>query len=108
MIERNLKSLSPAPPGGVRLLTQPARVSLRILQRRKCKFDIVFVDPPYNDVQRYPQTLEQIRRCHILAPQAWVILEHSKGLTLPPRTHDLSRVRQVRHGDSQLSLYRGA
>lgn len=107
VIERNLKSLSPTPPDGVTLLTQPAQVSLRILQRRKCKFDIVFVDPPYNDVQRYPQTLEQIHRCQVLAPRACVILEHSKRLTLEPRYHDLTRVRQVRHGDSQLSLYRG-
>lgn len=108
VIQRNLKSLSPAPPDGVTLLTQPAQVSLRILQRRRCKFDIVFVDPPYNAVQRYPQTLEQIHRCHILAPRACVILEHSRWVTLPPRYHDLSRVRQVRQGDSQLSLYREA
>lgn len=108
VIQRNLKSLSPAPPNRVTLLTQPAQVSLQILQRRRCKFDIVFIDPPYDAVQRYPQTLEQIQRCHILSSRACVILEHSKWLTLAPRHHDLSRVRQVRQGDSQLSLYRGA
>lgn len=108
VIRRNLKALSPALSDQVGLMTRPTRASLRILQRRRLKFDIVFIDPPYNAVQHYPQTLEQIHRCHILAPQAWVILEHSKGLTLPSQTHDLSRVRQVRHGDSQLSLYRGA
>ena len=107
VIERNLASLSPAPPDRVTLLTQPVQVSLRILQRRMYKFDIVFIDPPYDAVQHYPQTLKQIYRCQILAPRACVILEHSKKLTLEPRYHDLSRVRQVRHGDSQLSLYRG-
>lgn len=107
VIQRNLKSLAPAPPHQVELLTQSAQISLRILQRRKCKFDIVFIDPPYNDVQQYPQTLEQIHNCHILAPQACVILEHSKWFTLPSRYYDLTRVRQVRHGDSQLSLYCG-
>ena len=107
VIERNLKTLSPAPPDRVRLLVRPVQVSLRILQRRMCKFDIVFIDPPYDAVQHYPQTLKQIHRCQILAPRACVILEHSRRLTLQPRYHDLSRVRQVRHGDSQLSLYRG-
>ena len=108
IIQNNLKSLSPAPARQVELLTHPAHISLRILQRQSRKFDIVFVDPPYSAVHRYPQTLEQIHRCHILAPRACVILEHSKGLTLPARLHDLSRVREVRQGDSQLSLYRGA
>jgi len=107
VIERNLKALAPAPSDQVRLLTQPVQVSLRILQRRKCKFGIVFIDPPYDAVQHYPRTLEQIHRCQILAPGACVILEHSKRLTLQPRYRDLSRVRQVRHGDSRLSLYRG-
>lgn len=107
VIERNLKSLSLAKTDRVRLLTQPVQVSLRILQRRKCKFGIVFIDPPYDAVQHYPRTLEQIHRCRILAPGACVILEHSKRLTLQPRYRDLSRVRQVRHGDSRLSLYRG-
>ncbi len=108
VIQRNLRSLSPDPSDRVALMTQPTRVSLRIIQRWKLKFDIVFVDPPYNAVQHYPRTLEQIHRCQILAPQACVILEHSKRLTLSPRYHDLSRVREIRHGDSQLSLYRGA
>ena len=107
VIERNLKSLSPAPSDRVTLLTQPVQASLRILQRRMCKFGIVFIDPPYDAVQHYPRTLEQIHRCQVLAPRACVILEHSKWLTLQPRYHDLSRVRQVGHGDSRLSLYRG-
>ncbi len=106
VIQRNLKSLSPGPPDRVALLTHPTQVSLRILQRRGLKFDIVFIDPPYDAVQHYPQALKQIHRCQLLAPRACVILEHSKRLTLEPRYHDMSRVRQVLHGDSQLSLYR--
>ena len=107
VVERNLKSLSPPPAGRIRLLTRPVQASLQILQRRRCKFDIVFIDPPYDAVHHYPQTLKQIHRCRILAPLACVVLEHSKRLTLEARYHDLRRVRQVRHGDSRLSLYRG-
>ncbi len=108
VIEANLQSLPPDLPGRVTLLTQPTPVSLRILQRQGRKFDIVFIDPPYAAVQRYPQTLDLIHRCQILARSACVIVEHSKRLTLSSRFHDLSRVREVQQGDSRLSLYRMA
>ncbi len=108
VIQANLRSLPPDCRHRVALLTKPVHGSIRILQRQGRKFDIVFIDPPYSAVQHYPRTLDLIHRCQILVPPAWVILEHSKRLTLPLQFNDLSRVREVRQGDSRLSLYRVA
>ena len=108
VIRANLQSLPSDLPHNVALLTQPAHVALRILQRQRRKFDIVFLDPPYAAVQHYPQTLDLIHRCQILARPACVIVEHSKRLALPPQFNDLSREREVQQGDSRLTLYRVA
>ena len=67
------------------------------------RFDVVLLDPPYQDVD-----LESCvaRAARWLAPGGLLVLEHARRRTAPPRAGDLTRTRVVHSGDSALSFYR--
>jgi 16S rRNA (guanine(966)-N(2))-methyltransferase RsmD len=87
------------------LLNQPVENALKILQQSTSKFDIVFLDPPYAAAEQYPKVLEKLQQYKILNDEAIVIAEHSKHLTLTPEAAGLTRVRELKQGDSGLSIY---
>jgi 16S rRNA (guanine(966)-N(2))-methyltransferase RsmD len=62
--------------------------------------DIIFIDPPYSDVQEYDKCFEIISLCRY---PALVVAEHSRKGALPPCS--LRRIRLLQQGDSALSFY---
>jgi 16S rRNA (guanine(966)-N(2))-methyltransferase RsmD len=64
-------------------------------------FDVVLLDPPYD--QQPDAVLALVTTC--IAPGGLVVLEHGRRLPAPRSTGDLIQVREVRSGDSMLSLY---
>jgi 16S rRNA (guanine(966)-N(2))-methyltransferase RsmD len=66
------------------------------------RFDVVLLDPPYQDVD-----LESCvaRAARWLAPGGLLVLEHARRRMAPPRAGDLTRTRVVHSGDSALSFY---
>jgi len=87
------------------ILSQKAEAGLKSLERTGRKFDIVFLDPPYADAEQYPRVFEQLQNCELLNGEALVVAEHSKFLALPAQVMQLERRREVRQGDSVLSLF---
>jgi 16S rRNA (guanine(966)-N(2))-methyltransferase RsmD len=64
-------------------------------------FDIVFLDPPYaSDIHDVLQTVGAI-----VKGDGIVIVEHARRLPPPAAADALRRVREVRSGDSSLSIY---
>ena len=64
-------------------------------------FDIVFLDPPYaSDIHDVLQTVGAI-----VKEDGIVIVEHARRSQPPDATNDLRRTREVRSGDSSLSIY---
>lgn len=70
------------------------------------KFDFIFIDPPYDAIREYHQTLRELGRGRILLPSSVVIAEHSRHTILEEEYVSLRRSRTIRHGDAQLSFYR--
>ena len=67
-------------------------------------YDIIFADPPYAlEVQE--RLLTGIKELGLLADQGLIVLEHSTRAQLPDEVGGCSRVRQVRYGQTSLSLY---
>lgn len=64
--------------------------------------DIVFLDPPYEQVREYETVLGLLGQ----SPPALVIAEHATRTLLAPAYGLLERGRVLRHGDSSLSFYR--
>lgn len=86
------------------------RGAMPLLQRLSGPFDLVFLDPPYENEDDYTQTLGFLGgafaiKC--LNPEALVIAEHaSRGnFQLTDRYGALTRTRQLKQGDASLSFF---
>jgi 16S rRNA (guanine966-N2)-methyltransferase len=104
LIRENLKALGIE--SGFALLTSEVPKGLERLERESERFDIVFLDPPYEEIREYHHTLRQLARGPLLGPESMVIAEHSKHIELERSYLTLKQTRLLRHGDTQLGFYR--
>ena len=104
-IEENLAALKC--DGHVQVFRQDARVALASLADSGVRFDIVYVDPPYES-SLYEELLEQVASTRLLEGDGIVIAEHFHKRVLPETIGSLNRTRAVRIGDHMLSFYRPA
>lgn len=90
-------------------LTDRARVvsgdSLEYLKTVREKFDLIFLDPPYEAGLLEPALL-QIAGFDILAPHGIIVAEHPAGRALPalPKPYKLHRT--YRYGKIAMTVYR--
>lgn len=103
-IQANREALSRL-GGEVQVFRQDARVALGVLADRGVRFDVIFLDPPY-DSPLYEEVLEQIDQTGLLEQDGVVIAEHFHKRELPERMGKLLRSRVSRIGDHRLSFYR--
>jgi 16S rRNA G966 N2-methylase RsmD len=71
------------------------------------RYDIVFLDPPYDAAEEYAASLAFLGGAGsaILAPGALVVAEHRRKLALDERYGGLERTRLLQQGDAALSFY---
>ena len=69
------------------------------------KFDVVFLDPPYNK-NVILKTLKIIDINGIISDKGILIAERNKGDDLPDIVGNLKVVREYRYGDTVLSLFK--
>jgi 16S rRNA (guanine966-N2)-methyltransferase len=104
-IRVNLKSLGIVSGYGL----EPRTVSsfLRRLAQRERKLDIVFLDPPYEAVQEYAQTLDLLGgECKsLLTGETIVVAEHRRRQPLNEEYGSLRRVRVREQADAALSFF---
>lgn len=91
---------------GTEVLPFDVLAGLRELERRGVRLDLVFLDPPYRAEQEYQRALDWVGQATLLAPEAWVVAEHSRRQALSERYGALARIRTLRQGDAVLSFYR--
>ena len=106
IIRENIESLGLSLSNDYKVLNKVVEAGMKILQQAGLKFDIVFFDPPYAAASEYPKVLEALQQHRILEDEGIVIAEHSKHLKLADETAGFIRIRQVKQGDSILSIYR--
>ncbi|MCZ7627173.1 MAG: 16S rRNA (guanine(966)-N(2))-methyltransferase RsmD [Candidatus Methylomirabilota bacterium] len=78
---------------------------LRRAAIRSEQFDLIFLDPPYLSGDR-EAALTIIAERQVLAPGGLAILERSARIAQSEVPTGLEHVREVRHGDSALQIYR--
>lgn len=103
-IRENQAALKDA-TGEVRVHRQDAQVALAAFADQGVRFDIVFVDPPY-DSPLYEPVLEQVGTLRLLEADGLVVAEHFHKRPLPETIGGLERRRLVKIGDHCLSFYR--
>src|SRR5438093_9360263 len=78
---------------------------IRALNDIDTRFDIAFVDPPYDREDLYERVLDTFGRTPHTAPGGVLILEHSKRTTLPEASGKLAKIRSLVQGDAALAFY---
>jgi 16S rRNA (guanine(966)-N(2))-methyltransferase RsmD len=105
-IRGNLRTL--AVPGGYSV--DAAGVSKLLAKGIGKPFDIVFLDPPYEDAEEYRKTLTTLGESldTLLHPRSLVIAEHTRRQLLLDQYGCLTRTRTLLQGDAALSFYETA
>jgi len=103
LIRKNLEALGI--DSGYRLIARETLTALERLASENERFDIVFLDPPYNEIREYHHVLRHLGRSPVVKPDSMVVAEHSRHCVLEDAYAGLSRTRLLRHGDTQLSFY---
>ena len=93
-IRENLAALQLEARGSV--IAGPVLLSLA-----KCRADIVFLDPPYDQEREYRAALELLGE----NPPGLVIVQHSVRFDLEESYGALSRTRTLKQGDNALSFF---
>lgn len=78
--------------------------ALRRLAAEGKKFDILFLDPPYNK-NFIQETFKSPAINDIIRDNGWIVAEHDIADALPEQAGKLKRVSSRRYGDSVLSFY---
>jgi len=91
--------------GEAQVFRQDARLALAGLADTGVRFDVVYLDPPY-DSDLYEPVLQQCGETRLLEREGLVVAEHFHKRRLPETIGGLLRTREVRVGDHCLSFYR--
>lgn len=104
-IQRNLAALKPS--NSFRIEAGSVARALSDAEKRSERFDLVFLDPPYEAETEYSATLGFLGEEHrsLLAPDALVIAEHARRSALPQNFGRLVQRRLLEQGDAALSFY---
>lgn len=103
-IRENVAALSSL-GGEVQVLRQDARVALAGLADQGWRFDVVYLDPPYES-DLYEDLLERVGTRRLLDDAGVLVAEHFHKRALPETIGGLCRRRTVRVGEHLLSFYR--
>ncbi len=85
------------------LLKSPALTGLKALKEQKLNFDLVYVDPPFED-NLYEETL--LKLPEVLVQDSIVVVEHFHKTVLKKNYDKLMAYKDRRLGDSCLSFFR--
>ena len=111
-IQKNLSALGLAQQSSSRILDKQnvPRFLLARMDNPLLRYDVVFLDPPYELGEEYSTTLDRLGgECgSLLADGAMVIAEHRKKDSLAASYGQLMRVRLLEQGDAALSFYQAA
>jgi len=89
----------------VRVEKGEARACLRALGAAGERFDVIYLDPPYQS-SLYEELLVELQSEDLLAPDGVVVVEHFHKRPVPATIGSLERTREVRVGENRLSFYR--
>jgi len=105
--QANARALAAA-GGEAQVFRQDARAAVGALGDQGQRFDVVFLDPPYDSDLYEPLLAHLGQEGSALAEGGLVVAEHFHKRPLPETIGALERTRQKRVGDHCLSFYRRA
>lgn len=86
------------------ILLSDWKKSLNDFNNKNIKFDIIFVDPPYNyDV--YEKILDKVSNLDLLNDNGLIVLEHS-NIKLKDNYNNLILYKEKKYGSKSINIYR--
>ncbi|NTV52383.1 MAG: 16S rRNA (guanine(966)-N(2))-methyltransferase RsmD [Candidatus Firestonebacteria bacterium] len=102
-LRQNVLRLDPEQTN-LEVLAQEASAAVRDLANRQRKFDLVFLDPPYN-----PESLAAWSSpgnlARLLTPAGWLIVQHAKRDLMPEVWAGCRKVKDRDYGETCLSFF---
>ena len=89
----------------VEFIHADAFAAIKQFFKQKRKFDVLFLDPPYN-MGLAKKTLKTLVAYDILHPACIIIIEYSKREILPQTIGRFSLMKQKKYGKSYLAIYK--
>jgi 16S rRNA (guanine966-N2)-methyltransferase len=102
-LRTNVETLGLA--GQTRVERADVRAALERLAREEARFDVVFLDPPYDEDLVAP-TLERLGGGDVVVPDALVIAQHLSKRPPPEAVGRLTAYRTRRFGETTLTFFR--
>jgi len=91
-----------------RVLCLDALKAIQTLHRQGESFDLIFLDPPYNDGWER-KTAEAVAAQPILSKRSWVVMESAaKDVASPAAFGHLAKLKEKNYGDTRLVFYGGS
>ena len=87
-----------------KVLLSDWKKSLNEFSHQNIKFDIIFVDPPY-DYDVYEKILEKVSVLNLLTENGIIILEHS-NLKLKEHYNNLTLYKNKKYGSKSVNIYK--
>lgn len=87
-----------------KIMQSPAELSLIRLAKDERKFDLIFLDPPFEaENQLLPQVFTEIKEYRLLKEDGWLIVEHPRKMELDAPGYTRWLIRS--YGDISLSIF---
>jgi len=106
VIRENLRVLGDLPEGAVRVHQGDAVQAVALLEQAGEVFDLVFADPPYEDLEAPQKVLAALGNARgLLAADALVTIQHSRRVAIPSESGCLVLRSERVYGETTLSSY---
>ena len=89
----------------VQVIAADAFATIKYLASQQKKFDIIFLDPPY-DRELAKKALKTLNAYAIVHPNCIVAIQHARHEILPESEGKFSRFREKKYGNTVLSFYK--
>ncbi|OIJ13275.1 16S rRNA (guanine(966)-N(2))-methyltransferase RsmD [Anaerobacillus alkalilacustris] len=89
----------------VEVYRNEAMRALKAIAKRKLKFDLIFLDPPYAK-QRLEDEIDFIAKNDLLSQDGIIVTEHDANVSLSSSIDNLSCYRQEHYGDTGITIYK--
>lgn len=103
IIKENLKHTKLEEKGEV--ITGQVISTIKKFKNENRKFDIIFIDPPYQ-AGVLEETIAEISNCGILKEDGIIVAEHDVRHNMPEIIENLSVKDRRKYGDTIISFYR--
>jgi 16S rRNA (guanine966-N2)-methyltransferase len=86
------------------VMEMPAARAVARLSAAGRRFGGVFLDPPYGEAW-VARTLAELDAADLLAPDAWIVVEHGREEPVPPAVGRCTQQLARRYGDTRVAVY---